>query len=79
MGATMDAETGATTTDRVFSDAVKRMQVRRGTRHMFLEVEDVGGWPGSIDGDLAGFVAEQTSVFLATASAAGQPYMGVSA
>jgi predicted pyridoxine 5'-phosphate oxidase superfamily flavin-nucleotide-binding protein len=38
-------------------------------------MEREGGFETDITGDLAAFVAEQRSFFLATASAAGQPYI----
>ncbi|MBN8614289.1 MAG: pyridoxamine 5'-phosphate oxidase family protein [Deltaproteobacteria bacterium] len=38
-------------------------------------METSGGWSTEIDDELAGFIAEQTSFFLATANAAGQPYI----
>ena len=34
-----------------------------------------GSWQNRITPDLAGFIQAQTSVFLATANAAGQPYV----
>ena len=38
-------------------------------------MEQGGGWETEITPELAAFIAEQTSVFLATANAAGQPYI----
>jgi hypothetical protein len=38
-------------------------------------VEERGAWQTTITPDLAGFIARQTSVFLATANAEGQPYV----
>jgi predicted pyridoxine 5'-phosphate oxidase superfamily flavin-nucleotide-binding protein len=38
-------------------------------------MEERGGWRTQIPPDLAAFIAEQTSVFLATASKDGQPYI----
>ena len=38
-------------------------------------MEERGGWRTTITPDLAAFIAAQTSVFLATASADGQPYI----
>jgi uncharacterized protein len=63
------------TSDVAFSDAVKSVQSRRGSRGTYARQEAQGGWPAVITPDLAAFVAAQTSVFLATASAAGQPYI----
>jgi predicted pyridoxine 5'-phosphate oxidase superfamily flavin-nucleotide-binding protein len=38
-------------------------------------MEEGDGWRTKIDDDLASFVAMQTSIFLATANAEGQPYI----
>ena len=61
--------------DVAFTPAVKAVQVRKGSREMFAEVEENGGWRTEIDENLAAFLAETTSFFLATASADGQPYI----
>ena len=61
--------------DLAFSGAVKVVQTRRGSRSAHARQETAGGWQTAITPDLAAFVAAQTSVFLATASAAGQPYV----
>jgi len=64
-----------TPSDLAFSDAVKAVQRRRGSRDAVARRDSAGGWPAEITPDLAAFAAAQTSVFLATASAAGQPYI----
>ena len=61
--------------DVAFTPAVKAVQVRKGSREMFAEVEENGGWRTEIDENLAAFLAETSSFFLATASADGQPYI----
>lgn len=61
--------------DVAFSPAVKAMQARKGSREAYAKMERGRGWRATIDADLAAFIAEQTSVFLATASASGQPYV----
>ncbi|HEY5412358.1 MAG TPA: pyridoxamine 5'-phosphate oxidase family protein [Caulobacteraceae bacterium] len=63
--------------DVAFSPAVKAVQVRKGSREMLAEAETTpdGEWPTRIRPDLAEFIASLTSVYLATASAAGQPYI----
>jgi hypothetical protein len=63
------------TTDVAFSPAVKRVQQRLGSRAGYARLEAKGGWPARVTPDLAGFIAERTSVYLATASADGQPYI----
>jgi len=62
-------------TDIAFSPSVKAIQARKGSRAAYAKVEARGGWDDTITPELAAFLAEQDSVFLATASAAGQPYI----
>lgn len=64
----------AYSSDVAFTDAVKSIQVRKGSREAYARAEE-RGWRTEIDDDLAGFLAEATSFYLATASAAGQPYI----
>lgn len=61
--------------DVAFTPTVKAIQARKGSRNGYANVEKRGSWETRITRELAGFVAEQTSVFLGTASAAGQPYI----
>jgi len=60
--------------DIAFTPSVKAIQSRKGSRSAYARMENSGGWATTITPDLAAFVARQTSVFLATANAAGQPY-----
>ena len=61
--------------DVAFTPAVKTIQARKGSRKAYAHVEQNGGWRTEVDDDLAAFLAESNSLFLATASADGQPYM----
>ncbi len=61
--------------DVAFTPAVKAIQSRKGSRNSYARMEIGGGWATSIPPDLAEFIAAQTSVFLATANAQGQPYI----
>lgn len=61
--------------DVAFSPAVKAIQTRKGSRRQYAAVEARGGWRTTITADLAELLAGQRSVFLATASATGQPYI----
>jgi hypothetical protein len=69
------SETENFSSDVAFTPAVKAIQARKGSRSAYARVEQNGGWRTAIDEDLAGFLAAQTSLFLATASADGQPYI----
>lgn len=64
-----------TPSDVAFSPAVKAIQAAKGSRDIYARMEARNPWPDRITPDLARFIGEQTSVFLGTASAAGQPYI----
>jgi predicted pyridoxine 5'-phosphate oxidase superfamily flavin-nucleotide-binding protein len=61
--------------DVAFTPSVKAVQARKGLRPVYRRIEERGGWRTDITPDLAAFIAAQTSVFLATASRDGQPYI----
>ncbi len=61
--------------DVAFTDPVKALQARHGSRASYARMEQGAGWKTTITDDLARFIADQTSCFLATANAAGQPYI----
>jgi predicted pyridoxine 5'-phosphate oxidase superfamily flavin-nucleotide-binding protein len=65
----------AYTSDIAFTPTVKAIQTRKGSRHGYARMEQSGGWQATITDDLADFIAAQTSVFLATVNAEGQPYI----
>ena len=70
----MDAACGYSS-DVAFTSSVKAVQTRKGSRPTYRRMEDNGSWRTRITPDLASFIAAQTSVFLATASSDGQPYI----
>ena len=61
--------------DIAFSPTVKAVQAERGSRTAYARVERGGGFETGVTDDLAGFLAEIDTAFLATASADGQPYV----
>ena len=61
--------------DVAFTPAVKAIQTRKGSREAYAGVEARGGWRTEIDEDLAAFLAGVDSLYFATASADGQPYI----
>jgi len=65
----------APSSDVAFTPAVKAIQARRGSRAQYAKAEARGGWQTTITPDLAGFLSEVRSFYLATASADGQPYI----
>jgi predicted pyridoxine 5'-phosphate oxidase superfamily flavin-nucleotide-binding protein len=64
------------TSDVAFTDTVKRIQTERGSRHSYERIErSIGGFSSTISPDVAAFIAERDSAYIATANAAGQPYV----
>lgn len=61
--------------DVAFTPTVKEIQSRKGSRQGYAQREQKGAWPTEITDDLKGFIEAQTSIFLATANAEGQPYI----
>ena len=61
--------------DVAFTPAVKAIQQRKGSRETYARMESRGSWGTAITGDLKEEIENQISVFLATANAAGQPYI----
>jgi predicted pyridoxine 5'-phosphate oxidase superfamily flavin-nucleotide-binding protein len=61
--------------DVAFTSAVKQIQTRKGSRDAYARVEQNGGWRTEVDDNLTAFLAAQDSMFLATATADGQPYI----
>ena len=64
-----------TASDVAFSDSVKAIQERRGSRKQYARMEQQGGWESTVTPELAAFIAQRDSAYLGTASAAGQPYI----
>lgn len=58
-----------------FTPTVKAIQSRKGSRSAYAKMEERGGWQTTVTPDLAGFVGDVRSFFLATANADGQPYI----
>jgi predicted pyridoxine 5'-phosphate oxidase superfamily flavin-nucleotide-binding protein len=61
--------------DIAFTPAVKAIQDRKGSRDNYARMEEGEGWSTTITPALASFIAEQNSIYLGTANAAGQPYI----
>jgi predicted pyridoxine 5'-phosphate oxidase superfamily flavin-nucleotide-binding protein len=69
------SDTHTYSSDVAFSPAVKAIQVRKGSRDGYAQVEQKGGWRTGIDENLAAFLGQTDSMYFATASADGQPYI----
>ena len=63
------------TSDVAFTPAVKAEQERRGSRAQYARMERTRGWRSTVTPELAAFLAERDSFYLATANAVGQPYI----
>jgi predicted pyridoxine 5'-phosphate oxidase superfamily flavin-nucleotide-binding protein len=61
--------------DIAFTPAVKALQDRNGSRAAYARMEQKGGWRDRVTPELAQFLAERDSFYLATASTDGQPYI----
>jgi predicted pyridoxine 5'-phosphate oxidase superfamily flavin-nucleotide-binding protein len=69
------SDTRIYSSDVAFTPAVKAVQARKGSRAAYADVEARGGWRTEIDDNLAAFLADASSLYFATASADGQPYI----
>jgi uncharacterized protein len=69
------SDTHSFSSDVAFTPAVKAIQARKGSREAYARVEQHGGWRTEIDDKLSAFLAETNSLYFATASADGQPYI----
>jgi predicted pyridoxine 5'-phosphate oxidase superfamily flavin-nucleotide-binding protein len=69
------SDTHIFSSDVAFTPAVKAIQTRKGSRETYAHVEQRGGWRTEIDENLAAFLSETNSMYFATASADGQPYI----
>ena len=61
--------------DVAFGETVKAIQARKGSRAAYERMERNGSWEQLITAELKTEIEAQTSVFLATANAQGQPYI----
>ncbi len=67
--------TNTPSSDVAFSASVKALQERRGSRKAYRRMEERGGWETRVTPELAAFLGERDSAYLATATSAGQPYI----
>lgn len=62
--------------DVAFTETVKRIQQERGSRKSYSRLEQQrGGFASTITPEVAAYIAERDSAYLATANALGQPYV----
>ena len=63
------------TSDIAFTPAVKALQESNGSRAGYARMAEKRDWHDRVTPDLAAFLAERDSFYLATASAEGRPYI----
>ncbi len=61
--------------DIAFTDTVKRAQTARGSRENYEKHIAKRDWESTVTPDLAAFIAERNSFYMASANADGQPYI----
>jgi len=61
--------------DVAFTPSVKSEQERMGSRAAYRRMEEGDGWQTEVTPELAAFIAERDSFYLATSNTAGQPYI----
>jgi predicted pyridoxine 5'-phosphate oxidase superfamily flavin-nucleotide-binding protein len=64
-----------TSSDVAFTPAVKAIQACKGSRDGYARVEQNGGWRTEVDENLAAFLSQTNSFYMATATGDGQPYI----
>lgn len=71
----MDVGNKTYVSDVAFTESVKAVQARKGSRAAYARMEAGRSWEQSISASLKAEIESQTSVFLATANREGQPYI----
>ncbi|MDT3776310.1 pyridoxamine 5'-phosphate oxidase family protein [Nitrospira sp. MA-1] len=61
--------------DIAFTPSVKAVQEKMGSRMQYARMEEGDGWSDTITPNLANFLSEVDSIYLATASKGGRPYI----
>ena len=59
--------------DIAFTSSVKAVQERLGSRKGYASMEQSGGWDDRVTPELATFIGERDTMFIATTNADGQP------
>lgn len=57
-----------------FTESVKAIQTRYGSRNSYARIEK-DWWPDRITAELADFITQRDSLYMATVNSAGQPYI----
>lgn len=70
-----NGEAGGYASDVAFTEAVKAEQEKRGSRALYAKMAARRDWETKVTNDLAEFLAQRDSFYLASANAEGQPYV----
>jgi predicted pyridoxine 5'-phosphate oxidase superfamily flavin-nucleotide-binding protein len=68
-------DTARPTSDIAFTAKVKEFQAKNGSREAYAKMEARGGWNDRITPQLAEFIAQRNSFYIATVNADGHPYI----
>lgn len=61
--------------DIAFSEAVKSIQARKGSRLMYQHVEENGSWDTKFTPQIVNYISQQHSMFFGTSNSDNQPYI----
>lgn len=61
--------------DIAFTDTVKKIQEQKGSRSIYINVEQHGSWHDTVTQQLQDFIAERDSFYMSTVNSKGQPYI----
>lgn len=61
--------------DIAFSNTVKAIQARKGSRDVYVNMAQRGNWSNEINDELRAFIGQQQSIYLGTVGSNGQPYI----
>ncbi|MFT5453391.1 MAG: putative pyridoxine 5'-phosphate oxidase superfamily flavin-nucleotide-binding protein [Enterobacterales bacterium] len=61
--------------DIAFTDTVKNIQDRKGSRSTYAGMEQRGSWQDTVTHQLRDFIAERDSFYMSTVNSEGQPYI----
>ena len=61
--------------DIAFTDTVKKIQKRKGSRSSYANMEQRGSWQDVVNHQLRDFLTEQDSFYISTVNSEGQPYI----
>jgi hypothetical protein len=71
--------TNTPSSDIAFTASVKTQQERRGSRKGYRRMEERGGWETRVTPELAAFLGERDSAYLATANSAASRISNIAA